>query len=231
MKTRAGLSFIYSLCAYILIAQNSKSIEIKAFNEIFVYSGIEVKLFKSNKNNIIVKGKDAAAFIVSQKNKSLNLRSSIDKRLALDKIQVELYFQEDINKIILNQGSSAFSNDTLKQTHVQIKLLEGSRLSLFLETEKTKAEVFSGSSLEIMGTSTSFDLFVGTGGISTSDEFVANQAKVKTRFGGIAYVKSKILMDATASFYGIIRVYGNPQKFIWKKSIGGKIRNMEKPSN
>jgi len=204
-------------------------IKIGDFNSLNVYAGVDVNIIKGDENKIVLsnKNEDTSFFVYKIKNKDLKLRVSIDKKLSLREIFVDVYYKNEIDEINLFQGSTVFFKDSIAQTNLNIKAQEGSSLEGVVNTGKTSIEVASGGSVTLRGISSVVEIKASTGGICSTEELSSEQTNIKASIGSVVYAKASLLMNAKASTGSIIRVHGNPKKIIFKSSLGGSIKQMK----
>ena len=203
------------------------------FNTLNVYAGIEVTLIKGKENKIILssKNKDTSVFGYKMKNKVLKLRVGIDKKLSLGKIFVEIYYNNELDKINLFQGSELLLKTPLIQTSLDIKVQEGSSFVGEVTTEKTNIIVASGGDVSIEGESAVLDIKATTGGVCSAEDLASEQTNIKASVGAVVYAKASVLMNASASTGAIIRVHGSPKKFYYKSTLFGSVKVMKQKSN
>ena len=68
---------------------------------------------------------------------------------------------------------------------------------------------------------------VNSGGACEAETLISEQTKASVTAGGLSYVNASKLIEAKVTAGGIIRIYGNPNKIITKKTIGGQIFEMK----
>ena len=77
---------IFSILAIVisstLFAQEPIEKSIGEFTELKVYDLIEVELFKSNKNEVIISGKNAKEVLVNNKNGKLKIKMKLEEMIS-----------------------------------------------------------------------------------------------------------------------------------------------------
>lgn len=199
------------------------------FNFISVYSGIEVNLIRGDENKIVLieeKSDDTSTFGYKIKNRTLKLRASLDKKLSLGNVYVDLYYKNEIEELKLFQGSKAIIKEPVIQTNFKINAKEGSFLEGSVITEKTTIEVATGGKVVLAGESSVLQIKATTGGICSVEDIVSKQTNINASIGSVVHASSNLLMEAEASTGAIIRVHGNPEKLITKTVLGGRIKRI-----
>lgn len=199
------------------------------FSFISVYSGIEVNLIRGDENKIVVieqKSDDTSTFGYKIKNRTLKLRASIDKKLSLGNVFVDLYYKNDIEQLKLFQGSKAIIKEPVNQTNFIINAKEGSLLKGSVITEKTSIVVATGGKVVLAGESSVLQIKATSGGICSVEELVSKQTNINASIGSVVHATSNLLMEAEASTGAIIRVHGNPEKLITKTILGGRVKRI-----
>ena len=197
------------------------------FINIKVYSGIEVKLIPSDQNKLVISGEDNISVVTKIKRKTLKIRHSLEHILNPTFTYVELYHTAILNEISLYQGSDLSSDKTYSQTSISLKVQEGSTMSLVFQGEKISSLVSTGGQLFLSGEVTNHQTVVNSGGACEAETLISEQTKASVTAGGLSYVNASKLIEAKVTAGGIIRIYGNPNKIITKKTIGGQIFEMK----
>lgn len=200
------------------------------FNFISVYSGIEVNLIRGDENKIVVikdKSDDTSTFGYKIKNNTLKLRATIDKKLSLGNVFVDLYYKNDIEELKLFQGSKAILKEPVNQTNLIVNVKEGSYLEGSVMTEKTTILVSTGGRVVLNGESSVVQIKATTGGVCSIEELASQQTNINASIGSVVHATSDVLMEAEASTGAIIRVYGSPEKIITKTMLGGRIKRIQ----
>ena len=208
-------------------ATQDREVLVDDFINIKVYSGIEVKLIPSDENKLVISGEDNVSVVTKIKRKTLKIRHSLEHILNPTFTYVELYHTAILNEISLYQGSDLSSDKTYNQTSISLKVQEGSTMSLVFQGEKISSLVSTGGQLFLSGEVTNHQTVVNSGGACEAETLISEQTKASVTAGGLSYVNASKLIEAKVTAGGIIRIYGNPNKIITKKTIGGQIFEMK----
>ena len=208
-------------------ATQDREVLVDDFINIKVYSGIEVKLIPSDENKLVISGEDNLSVVTKIKRKTLKIRHSLEHILNPTFTYVELYHKAILDEISLYQGSDLSSDKTYNQTSISLKVQEGSSMSLVFQGEKISSLVSTGGQLFLSGKVTNHQTVVNSGGACEAETLISEQTKASVTAGGLSYVNASKLIEAKVTAGGIIRIYGNPNKIVTKKTIGGQIFEMK----
>ena len=206
---------------------SEREINISQFVNLKIYSGIEVKLIPSQENRLIVSGSDRMDVVAKNKGQTLKIRHSLEHILNPSFTYVELYHNSTLDQISLYQGSKLKADSTYKQTSITIKVQEGSTMNFKFEGEKLTSVVSTGGKLFLSGKVTNHQSVVNSGGASEAETLETEQTKASVTAGGLSYVYATQLLEAKVTAGGIIRIYGQPNEMVTKKTIGGQIYEMK----
>ena len=208
-------------------ATTERQVLVDDFINIKVYSGIEVKLIPSDENKLVISGEDNVSVVTKIKRKTLKIRHSLEHIINPTFTYVELYHTAILDEISLYQGSNLSSEKTYNQTSISLKVQEGSTMSLVFQGEKISSLVSTGGQLFLSGKVTNHQTVVNSGGACEAETLLSEQTKASVTAGGLSYVNASKLIEAKVTAGGIIRIYGNPNKIVTKKTIGGQIFEMK----
>jgi len=208
-------------------ATQDREVLVDDFINIKVYSGIEVKLIPSDENKLVISGEDNLSVVTKIKRKTLKIRHSLEHILNPTFTYIELYHKAILDEISLYQGSDLSSSKTYNQTSISLKVQEGSSMSLVFQGEKISSLVSTGGQLFLSGKVTNHQTVVNSGGACEAETLISEQTKASVTAGGLSYVNASKLIEAKVTAGGIIRIYGNPNKIVTKKTIGGQIFEMK----
>ena len=124
-----------------------------------------------------------------------------------------------------NEGSNIFSDETIKQSRVEVRAQEGARIKLELDVEDVEVVTSTGAYINLKGSAVKQDVRANTGGIFKGGALKTEHTKVNAATGGNAEVYASRSLDANASTAGVIDVEGNPEQVTRKESTGGNIND------
>ncbi len=197
------------------------------FNKVKVFSGLQVKLIKSDVQKIEIKGFQSEAVVVKNVNGLLKLSVSLPEVFNVDGTLVNLYYTNDLDLIDVNEGSKIRSKDTINQKFIEIKAQEGAEVHLKIQTENIKIKSVSGGIIELFGTTKLQTVIVNTGASYEALDLASKQATVIVATGGEVEINVSDLLDAKAKLKGFIYYKSKPKKIIKKVILGGEILSIK----
>ena len=87
----------------------------------------------------------------------------------------------------------------------------------------------SGGIVNLKGAAVTQEHRVSAGGVVDAFTLDSEQVEVRVKAGGNAAVRATEFAEATVSFGGSVKVYGEPKKLIQKIAVGGNI-NLAPPA-
>ena len=208
-----------------LTAQERIEKNLGDFNELKTYRGLQVELIKSDHPKMIVEGNKSSSVTVKNNNGVLKISLKIENSFSSDEVMVYLHYSKPISVIDANEGSNIFSDETIKQSRLEVRAQEGARIKLELDVEDVEAVTSTGGYINLKGTAVKQDVRVNTGGIFKGGAMKTEHTKVSAATGGNAEVYASKSLDANASTAGMIDVEGNPEQVTRKESTGGNIND------
>ncbi len=212
------------LVAQITVAQVTR--DLGDFDAVKVFDQLKVNLIQSNENKIIITGNRENEVEVVTKNGELKLRMPFPKLLSGNDITIKLYFKK-IESIATNEGSSVSSDETFKQTSIDLDASEGSQIDVDLDVEKANVRAVSGGIIDLSGKATNQNCTIATGGIYNGKELHSSQTEITVSAGGQAEIFATLLADAKVKAGGSISIYGNPKQINQKTILGGTIKEIK----
>lgn len=217
-----SLLFISSLA----FTQEPIEKEIGEFKELKVYDLIQVKLVQSSVNKIEITGKHNDKVVFVNKNGKLKIKMEIDEVYNGDETKVILNYTT-VDIIDVNEGSSAYSNDVIKQFDIELSAQEGGKIDVPLETSYATIKSYTGGIIKAKGTSKNQTVSISAGGIYEAKNLKTETSEVKVKAGGEASVSASELADVKITAGGNIYIYGNPKKVNESKAMGGTVKRMD----
>lgn len=192
------------------------------FTKLKVYDLIQVQLIKSDVDKIVISGENSSAVEVMNKNGTLKLRMKLEERFDGNNTFIQLYYT-DLDVIDANEGSEITSEETIKQSTLELKSQEGGKIDLKLEVSHLKVRGTTGGEISVKGKAVSQDISLGTGGMFYGKNFETQATEISVTAAGIAEIlaKEKATIKVTAG--GDVTVYGNPPKITQRTIAGGRI--------
>ncbi len=219
------------LCTQILTAQERIHKNLGDFNSVKVFSGLQVKLIKSDVQKIEIKGFQSEAVVVKNVNGLLKLSVSLPKVFDVDGTLVNLYYTKDLDLIDVNEGAKIRSKDAINQDFIEIKAQEGAEVHLKIQTENIKVKSVSGGVIDLFGTTKLQTVIVNTGASYEALDLVSKQATVIAATGGEVEINVSDLLDAKVKLKGFIYYKSKPKKIIKKVILGGEILSIKESNS
>ena len=224
MRYRA-LFFFFSTFFFNSFSQDleQRNLAMGPFFSLSVYSGLDVKLIKSDVNKAVVFGDHKDDVILTLKRNTLIVKLSTKSFLDPGYTYVELYHSKPLDKISAHQGSSVASEEPIKQISLKLVAKTGAEIKVTTFTERLDVNTNTGGRVSLKGSAVNLNLFVSTGGTCDAEKLVSEQSEIRMMAAGYAHITATELIDAKVFGGGVLRVYGRPVKQITQTKLGGKI--------
>ena len=224
MRYRA-LFFFFSTFFFNSFSQDleQRNLAMGPFFSLSVYSGLDVKLIKSDFNKAVVFGDHKDDVILTLKRNTLIIKLSTKSFLDPGYTYVELYHSKPLDKISAHQGSSVASEEPIKQISLKLVAKTGAEIKVTTFTERLDVNTNTGGRVSLKGSAVNLNLFVSTGGTCDAEKLVSEQSEIRMMAAGYAHTTATELIDAKVFGGGVLRVYGRPVKQITQTKLGGKI--------
>lgn len=201
----------------------AQSIRLGEFDEIKVFDGIRVTLIPADADSLAVEGKNKEFLSYKNKNGRLYIRMDVKKRLSGFNTTVALFYSNPLEVIDANEGSFVSCQDVLFQQSITLKSQEGAEIDATLDVQKVFTKTVSGGIVNLKGAAVTQEHRVSAGGVVDAFTLDSEQVEVRVKAGGNAAVRATEFAEATVSFGGSVKVYGEPKKLIKKIAVGGNI--------
>lgn len=222
------LLIILILSSTTIIAQQRITKNLGDFNKLKVFSGLRVKLIKSDKASIEIKGNNSEDVVVKNVNGLLKLSVKLPHAFDEDQTLVRLYFVNEIKLIDANEGAVITSDDKLKQSYTEIRAQEGAEIELRIKVQNLKVKAVTGGIISLSGKAINQDVIANTGGVYEGFDLQTQNATVVAATGGEAEVNVVNLLDAKVKLQGFIVYKEKPKSLKKKRLLGGTICAVEK---
>jgi hypothetical protein len=143
------------------------------------------------------------------KQNTVKLRLPLVKFLSGQQIEAKIYYTS-LNSIMAAEGSKITANSQIKADELTIETKEGSRIQLELDVEKLNIKAYTGSELNLTGSTHDLDALINTGADLKAKELTVQHGLVNVNTGGIASVTAKEYLSVKVVAGGSVFVYGNP---------------------
>ena len=197
------------------------------FNEIKIFNGLSVEIERSENSSIEISGEKTEDIVVKNVNGKLKVTLKFPELFNPDRVNIKIYYKEDILTLDANEGSAIFSDEDIDQVNLTIKTQEGAYIHVPVEVKYLTVKAVTGGSIRVRGTATNQEVEVTTGGVYEAYDLETEYADVIAASGGNVEVSVSNLLDAKVRFGGNVYYKGDPEKVNSKKVFGGKIKSKE----
>ncbi|WP_111707047.1 head GIN domain-containing protein [Lutibacter citreus] len=194
------------------------------FSELKVYNGLTVELRKSKESKIEITGSQSGDVTVKNSNGILKIRLQFPESFKAEDIRIVLFYNNNLNILDANEGGSIISENTIKQQYLEVKVQEGAKIYLAIDTKHLTVKSVSGGLIELSGNTENQNIEATTGGIYEGYKLISKQAIVTAASGAKVEVYTTEILDAKVRFGGTIHYKGTPEVLKTKKIIGGVIK-------
>ena len=211
-------------CA-ILFSQETVVTKLGDFTTLKVFSGLKIKLQKSDIARVELSGSKADQVSIKNKNGTLKISLNLLEGFNYDDVNIVLYYSNSMDVIDVNEGSYITSDELLKQQHLELRAQEGAQIKLDLKIKYLTVKTVSGGIIDVTGATQNQTVEATTGGIYLAFDLESVQARISSSSGAKVNVYATEMLDAKVNFGGSIYYKGKPEELITKKVIGGTIKN------
>ena len=224
MKKYILINFL--VLSNMLFSQSTVTKKLGEFYKIKVYNGINIELIRSQEHKIQVTGEKSQKIKIKNTNGILKISLKFPDLLADGKVNVKLYYNEDIQVIDGNEGS-IITGKSINQSHVEVKAQEGAFIELDIKTKHLKVKSSTGGIIKLSGSSKSQEIDLDLYGVYHGyDLIVSDNTTVNAGTGSKAEVKVGETLNVKVSFGGSVFYKGSPEVIENKKVAGGIIKQM-----
>lgn len=197
------------------------------FNEIKIFNGLSVEIERSENSSIEISGEKTEDIVVKNVNGKLKVTLKFPELFNPDRVNIKIYYKEDILTLDANEGSAIFSDEDIDQVNLTIKTQEGAYIHVPVDVKYLTVKAVTGGSIRVRGTATNQEVEVTTGGVYEAYDLETEYADVIAASGGNVEVSVSNMLDAKVRFGGNVYYKGDPEKVNSKKVFGGKIKSKE----
>lgn len=200
--------------------------ELEKFNKIKGFDGISINLIKSDANKAVITGANMKRVAIVNNNGVLKLRMKINKIFSGYRTFIDLYYTEELLVIDVNEDARIVSEETLKQSVLELKSQEGGELNINAEVEQLLIKSVTGGIITVTGSADLQDVNINTGGTYKGKELKTKFSTIQVNAGSNAEIHATDYVKATVKAGGEVLVFGDPLKMDEKTIFGGKITRM-----
>jgi len=221
------VTLLFLLSCSILFAQETITTNLGDFNDLKVFSGLTVKLEKSDVAKIVITGSKANQVSVKNKNGLLKLSLNFADGFKYEDVSITLFYNKNIGVLDANEGAYIISDDIFEQLNLELKVQEGAHIEMPLSVKYLTIKSVSGGVIVVNGTTQNQIVDANTGGIYNAYDLKSKQSVVTSSAGAIVHVQAKEVLDAKVNFGGTIYYKGTPEELKTKKVVGGTIKQKD----
>ncbi len=220
------LTVILFFLSTILYGQDLIKQDLGSFDELKVFSGLNVELIKSDEARIEITGEEAENVLVKMTNETLKLSFNFTKSLHPDEVYIRLYYKNPIMLIDANEGSFIESEDTFIQNYIEIRAQEGATIQTGVRVKQLDVKSVSGSEIRLKGTAEITKVEANTGATYFGYKVNNTDAEVSATSGARVELNADGILDAYVRLGGMIYYKGTPEVLKTKKIMGGTIERV-----
>ncbi|WP_298285236.1 head GIN domain-containing protein [uncultured Lutibacter sp.] len=217
------ITLLLILISTLGMSQETITTKLGDFHTLKVFNGLTVELKKAATSKVVISGSQSEDVSIKNADGVLKIRLHFPDSFTAEDVKIVLFYSKDIDALDANEGGKIFSDETLKQQHLEVRTQEGAKINLAVNTKHLKVKSVSGGIIELTGVTENQTVEVTTGGIYEAFEMQSKQAIVTAASGANVEVSTSEILDAKVRFGGNIYYKGMPEVLKTKKVIGGKI--------
>ena len=199
------------------------------FSSLKVSDGINVTLIASDQNSIQISGERKEYVTVTNKDGRLKIRMKTKKKLGGFNTNVELFFNQRLEKIEAIEGAFISSNEVFMQPSIQLSTRKGGEIDLAVDVQDAVYKSDTGGKITVNGKAKNQKIRITTGGIIQAERVGSEITEASLSGGGVADISATSLVDVKTKLGGFVRVHGNPSTLVHNKFLGGTISVVTPP--
>lgn len=200
----------------------------KNFTSIRVSTGLFVEIeTNSEENKVKIKGTERDKVNIEVKKGELQLSLPVGQIFSEAEILVTVYTKE-VEELKVRNGSEVEFISVVEQDNISLIASEGSYIGGELKVNNLSAKSVTGASVSLIGSATTTNVEVKTGGSYDGDDLISETTSVSISYGGEATVHATDTCNANVTAGGSIEIHGNPSTLSQKTKLGGNIEVIEK---
>lgn len=221
------LLIVAFLASNLILAQTTITKNLGDFDQLKVYNGIELELIKSDEQKLVITGEKAEKVKVKNSSNVLKISLKFPDLSADGKVNVKLYFKNEIKTIDGNEGAT-ITGSKIEQTQLEVKSQERAFIDLNVEIKHLRVKSSSGGIIKLTGNSKNQDIDLDLYGVYHGyDLKVTDNSTLRVGSGAKAEINAGETLNAKVTFGGSIFYKGDPEVIKDKKVAGGIIRQVD----
>ena len=220
--------FCLTIISFTAFTQTAIIKNIGDYSILKVYNGIDVELIKSEEQKLEISGEKAEMVKIKSVNNTLKLSLPFslkpENNLADGKVLIKLYYNNNIDIIDANEGSTITGKD-FNQSKLEVNSQERAFINLTSQVSYLKVRVSSGGIIKLSGTAKNQEVNIDLYGVYNGFAMkIVGNSDVFAGTGAKAEILAGETLSARVNFGGSIFYKGNPEIVKEKKVIGGIIQ-------
>lgn len=215
------------LCSLCCFAQDVIVDNLKDFDELKVFNGLEVNLVKSDIQKLEIKGLKATQVAVRNKKGVLKISMKLKSIFDSKSVKIQLFYKENIAELDANQGAVITSNEKFVQPQLNIDVQEGANIRLDVDVDYLKVKAVTGGNIYVSGKAKSQKVEISTGSNYNALDLKTKQTDITAGTGADAQIYVQDILDAKVKLGGVVRYIGFPKSIKTMKFLGGMIHEKE----
>ncbi|MBZ9652143.1 head GIN domain-containing protein [Psychroflexus montanilacus] len=222
------IAFLFLMASTSVLAQIKSVSPGKDFTSIRVSTGLFVEIeTNSEENKVEIKGTERDKVNIEVKKGELQLSLPVGQIFSEAEILVTVYTKE-VEELKVRNGSEVEFISVVEQDNISLIASEGSYIGGELKLNNLSAKSVTGASVSLIGSATTTNIEVKTGGSYDGDDLISETTSVSISYGGEATVHATDTCNANVTAGGSIEIHGNPSTLSQKTKLGGSIEVIEK---
>jgi len=219
------LTLLLVFISTISFAQENITTKLGDFHTLKVYNGLTVELQQAKTAKVEITGSQSKDVSIKNVDGVLKIRLHFPDSFTAEDVKIVLFYTKNLDVLDANEGGTIFSDATINQQHIEVKVQEGAKIYLAVKTKHLTVKAVSGGIIELTGSTENQNVEATTGGIYEAFELQSKQAIITSASGANVEVNTSEILDAKVRFGGNIYYKGNPEVLKTKKVIGGVIKD------
>jgi hypothetical protein len=197
--------------------------QVESFDGIKASAGINVYLFQSNDEKVVVEADDNLLDCIKTEVRGSTLHCYIDCNIHFSS-EMKVYVNyKMLNKIEASSGADVFGETIVKTSTLDIGVSSGADVKVDIDAEKVYCDVSSGSDATISGKASHFQGNASGGADIKAEDLKVTTCDVSASSAGDIKITVSESIEANASSGGDITYYGKPEKEHIEESSGGDV--------
>lgn len=204
LKTSAVLLLVIVLNNSNVLAQSSKNVSVKAFNEVTVSSGLDLYLTQTTNEALTIKGnEDLIKDVVVEQNGSalvIKYKDGVNWGRMFKNQSIKVYLNyKNLKSLTASGGSDVYTQNNLKADVLNLRASGGADLKLTLAVKDLSLTISGGSDAELKGSGENLVATASGGSDIDAFGYVVNNARVTASGGSDANIYVNKALEAGAS--------------------------------